>query len=61
MKETTTTTKQKSKGMNEAGREGKPISLAPLTFEEALEGLLRVKPETKVKATAAKKRVSKKR
>ena len=29
---------------NEAGAKGKPISLSPLSTEEALRGLLQVKP-----------------
>jgi hypothetical protein len=47
---------------NQAGREGKPISLAPLSFDEALDGLLGVKPEPKGEAKkATKKRAMKKR
>jgi hypothetical protein len=58
MKETSTTTKQKSKRVNEAGREGYPISLAPLSFDEALQGLLQVKPESKI---GPKKKVGQKK
>jgi hypothetical protein len=34
------------KHTNPAGKKGKPITLAPLTFDEALVGLLQVKPES---------------
>jgi len=44
---------------NEAGREGKPISLAPLSFDEALDGLLGVKPEPKGEPKATKKSTKK--
>jgi len=35
--------------------ESKPISLSPLNFEEALEALLKVKPEKKIKEKEQKK------
>lgn len=38
----------------------KPVSLAPLTFDEALDGLLGVKPEPKGEAREMKKRAVKK-
>lgn len=37
----------------------KPVSLAPLDLKEALEGLLKVKPEEKPKKTPKKKKESK--
>ena len=44
--------KPKSKVPNGNGRKGKPISLYPLTPEEALKRAMQVKPK---KATAAKR------
>jgi len=44
---------------NPAGREGKPISLAPYSFEDALKKILKAEPppkEPKRKPKAAKKR-----
>jgi hypothetical protein len=68
MKEAKQARKQgKAQPMNDAGREGKPISLAPLNFEEALGGFLQTDVEAvrelerKAKeARESKKRVAKK-
>lgn len=60
MGETGTTAKQKSKRVNEAGRDGKPISLAPLSFEEALVDLLQVPPSKVREEEQPKKRATKK-
>ena len=38
----------------------KPVSLAPLSFDEALDGLLAVKPEPKGEAKESKKLTAKK-
>lgn len=40
---------------DKTGTASKPVSLAPLTFDEALDGLLGVKPEPKGEPRAAKK------
>jgi len=49
------------KGQVRRGNE-KPVSLAPLSFDEALDGLLAVKPEPKGEPKkATKKRATKKR
>jgi hypothetical protein len=40
---------------DDRGAASKPISLAPLSFDEALDGLLGVKPEPKGKPKATKK------
>jgi len=46
----------KSKIRNPKGRTGEPISLSPLTFEEAVSGLAQIKaPESKRKKPKAKK------
>lgn len=42
------------------GGASKPISLAPLSFDEALEGLLGVRPEPKSKVGTPKKKKVKK-
>jgi hypothetical protein len=51
--------KQATKPNNDEVR-GNPVSLAPLSFEEALSGLLQV-PPSKVKEAEKKKRTPKKR
>jgi hypothetical protein len=38
----------------------KPVSLAPLNLQEALEGLLKIKPKDKPKKKTRKKQKSKK-
>ena len=42
------------------GGASKPVSLAPLTFDEALDGLLAVKPEPKGEPKGTKKQAAKK-
>lgn len=51
----------KAQPMNPAGREGNPVSLAPLNFEEALSNLLQVPPSKVKEAEQPKKRTAKKR
>ena len=46
---------------NPAGREGKPFSLAPLSFEQALRKILASPPEPKREAKPTKKKAGKKR
>jgi hypothetical protein len=48
-------TKDEKKTTNE-----KPVSLAPLDFQEALKGLLQVKPEPKEKKPKKKRSTNKK-
>jgi hypothetical protein len=43
---------------NPKGRAGEPISLLPLSFDEAVAGLAQVKPPTKQKPTAKPKKGS---
>jgi hypothetical protein len=53
---------KKAPPTNDAGAEGKPISLAPLTEVEALRGLLAVKPVkgNQIKKASKKRRRAKK-
>jgi len=44
--------KKAKKPRNPAGREGQPVSLYPLSFEEAVAGLARVKMPEKEKTKA---------
>jgi hypothetical protein len=46
---------QQDEGTRQSGNE-KPVSLTPLSFDEALERLLQVKPEPKAKKPAPKKK-----
>lgn len=39
--------KQRKKGQPDEGQKNKPITLAPLDFEEAVEGLLNTPPKKK--------------
>jgi hypothetical protein len=50
----------KRENPNPAGMAGRPISLAPLSFEDALRGALQVKPPSKAKAKPRAKSTSKK-
>jgi hypothetical protein len=52
--------KEERHNPNPNGKDGKPITLAPLSFDEALDGLLGVKPEPKEKPKEAKKKAAKK-
>jgi hypothetical protein len=52
----------KSQSPNPAGKHGKPFTLAPHSFEDALRKILAAPPEPKPeKDKPAKKKVSKKR
>jgi hypothetical protein len=50
---------KRTSNRNPKGREGDPVSLSPLSGEEALRNLLQVKPESKQETQ--KKRPAKKR
>lgn len=43
---------------NPAGRDGVPVSLRPLSFDEAVAGLAQVKPPEKKKPQAAPKKAN---
>jgi hypothetical protein len=45
----------KGKTPNPAGREGKPISLAPYSFEDALKKILKAEPPPKESKQAKRK------
>jgi len=47
--------KATKKSAPKPGRNGSPVSLAPLTFDEAIGGLLQVPPERKAKEASRKK------
>jgi hypothetical protein len=52
----------KRESPNPAGREGKPFSLAPYSFEDALQKILKATPEPKAERKKAQpKKTSKKR
>jgi hypothetical protein len=53
--------KAESKHPNPAGRAGKPFTLAPYSFDDALRKILAAPPEPKPNRKKATKKVSKKR
>jgi hypothetical protein len=50
----------KQRTPNPAGREGKPMSLAPYSFEDALKKILKAEPPPKTEKKPAKKSPRKK-
>jgi hypothetical protein len=51
----------KRESPNPAGREGKPFSLAPYSFEDALQKILKATPEPKPDKPAKKKTTKRKK
>jgi hypothetical protein len=51
----------KSSNPNPRGREGKPFTLAPHSFDDALRKILAAKPEPKPERKATKKKASAKK